>query len=745
MTLNADGSFTYDPNGQFEDLDPGQRINDGAVYTISDPSGLRAFGTLVVTVEGAFERQDGTDGNDVLTVRPRDLQVIQVFDGGPGIDSVDFSQILEDVAVDGAGEATGPGIRRLFFDAERVLGGFGNDTMTVVERGRQVVQQFDGGAGSDSVDFGGVSGGVVVRGHGLAVGSGIAPLAFDAERVAGSGQDDTLTVVARGRQVVQQFDGGGGDDSVDFSEVAGGVVVRGQGSAVGSGIAPLSFDAEKAVGSLDDDTLVVASRGRQVVQQFDGGDGIDTVTFSSIASSVAVGGQGLATGSDIAPLTFNGERVEGSAQDDTLTVVARGRQVVQQFDGGNGFDTVDFGGVSGGVVVRGQGSAVGSGIAPLGFDAERIEGSAQDDTLTVVARGRQVVQRFDGGDGVDSVDFSEAPGGVVVRGQGTAVGSGIAPLRFDAEMVVGSLDDDTLVVASRGRQVVREFDGGDGSDGVDFGGVSGGVLVRGQGTAVGNGIAPLRFDAERVEGSAQDDTLTVVARGRQVVREFDGGDGIDTVAIARAVAHVVNLSTGSVQSGDSIVRLSGVEAAMGNAGDDRLIGDRVGNQLVGAGGDDILRGRAGGDVIAGDENASEAVPASAAATGLGKSAGAEDAAFGDDRVIGGRGDDDLWGDSAQPSHCQLGGADRFVFRPGDGKDVVHDFEQGRDLVVLRGFTQAARADPEFRVGLQAEPPLDFDGLDIEEEAGNSIIRFDGNNSITLRGVVGLAETDFLFF
>lgn len=48
---------------------------------------------------------------------------------------------------------------------------------------------------------------------------------------------------------------------------------------------------------------------------------------------------------------------------------------------------------------------------------------------------------------------------------------------------------------------------------------------------------------------------------------------------------------------------------------------------------------------------------------------------GDDMLEGGRGNDKLWGGE---------GADTFVFGPGEGRDIVNDFEVGSDIVAIKG-------------------------------------------------------------
>jgi len=49
---NADGSFTYDPNGQFEYLQAGNSTTDSFIYTVSDGYGGNDTATVIVTVNG---------------------------------------------------------------------------------------------------------------------------------------------------------------------------------------------------------------------------------------------------------------------------------------------------------------------------------------------------------------------------------------------------------------------------------------------------------------------------------------------------------------------------------------------------------------------------------------------------------------------------------------------------------------------------------------------------------------------
>ncbi len=52
LTLNEDGSFSYDPNGQFDELEDGQEATDSFEYTISDGQGGTDTQTVTVNISG---------------------------------------------------------------------------------------------------------------------------------------------------------------------------------------------------------------------------------------------------------------------------------------------------------------------------------------------------------------------------------------------------------------------------------------------------------------------------------------------------------------------------------------------------------------------------------------------------------------------------------------------------------------------------------------------------------------------
>ena len=53
VTLNTDGSFSYDPNGQFDALGETETGTDSFTYTIDDGNGGTATATVTITIDGA--------------------------------------------------------------------------------------------------------------------------------------------------------------------------------------------------------------------------------------------------------------------------------------------------------------------------------------------------------------------------------------------------------------------------------------------------------------------------------------------------------------------------------------------------------------------------------------------------------------------------------------------------------------------------------------------------------------------
>ncbi|MEL4896703.1 Ig-like domain-containing protein, partial [Crocosphaera sp. Alani8] len=67
LTLNSDGSYNYDPNGVFDNLEEGQSDTDSFEYTVSDGQGGTDNATATITIEGVTENTPPVAVDDTET------------------------------------------------------------------------------------------------------------------------------------------------------------------------------------------------------------------------------------------------------------------------------------------------------------------------------------------------------------------------------------------------------------------------------------------------------------------------------------------------------------------------------------------------------------------------------------------------------------------------------------------------------------------------------------------------------
>lgn len=97
--------------------------------------------------------------------------------------------------------------------------------------------------------------------------------------------------------------------------------------------------------------------------------------------------------------------------------------------------------------------------------------------------------------------------------------------------------------------------------------------------------------------------------------------------------------------------------------------------------------------------------------------------------------DEMWGDAYTVGKHAETGADVFVFAPGNGRDIIHDFEQGKDRIDLTAFADSGIDDFEDVLARTIVQPdgtlviLDVDGLT--------------GNSIMVAGLSSLTVNDFI--
>lgn len=270
-----------------------------------------------------------------------------------------------------------------------------------------------------------------------------------------------------------------------------------------------------------------------------------------------------------------------------------------------------------------------------GFTTIEIHAGAGNDRIVAsMATGL-----YDGGDGLDTVDYSGFGAGISgdLRGGFTVQAGKILHTLVNIESLVGTRFDD-LLTAGRGDARLYGGDGNDifipgagqnllsggaGFDRVDYGqstdirgvvaSLADGKTQDGRngagGTDTYEGIESLigsRFD-DVLEGDAGDNTLnggdgddTIFGSGGSDT--LDGDAGRNTLDYSRlAVAVTVNLANGTVQkAGGGIDRIAHFSEVIGTRGNDTFQA-AAGSTLRGGDGDDIFKGSQGSSTLDGGE------------------------------------------------------------------------------------------------------------------------------------------------
>jgi serralysin len=275
----------------------------------------------------------------------------------------------------------------------------------------------------------------------------------------------------------------------------------------------------------------------------------------------------------------------------------------------------------------------------------------------------------------------------------------------------------------------------------------------GNDTLQGSGfVATLYGDARSMTGHGRggDDVFHSTARSAKVVGDAERMDhhatgGNDTIgggalgSSSSLYGDAVTMSGHARGGNDSITFTGGnfiqaygdAETLSGHSrgGNDSITVSNGGNPASLTAilyGDGSLSGKArgGDDTVAGSGNA-------ASNTLYGDGSLSDKAHGGDDILISGAGVPDLmWGDGEIVGPDATTGSDRFVFTPGNGADVIGDFERGKDDIDLTAFATA---------GIHGLDDLVFTQAETE-----TVIDLGDGNSVTLLGVTALCEKDFLF-
>lgn len=445
--------------------------------------------------------------------------------------------------------------------------------------------------------------------------------------------------------------------------------------------------------TVDDLTII----GTDAVDQLNGSDGDDTIDGRGGADAMGdIDGMG-SLGNDIYVVDNPGDQVFENAASGTDTVQTN--LAVYSLESTANVENLT------GTSSAGQ-SLTGNALANV------ITGGSGNDVLEGLGGG----DVLNGGDGNDTASYEHAAAAVRVNlSTFGALGDAAGDTYISIENVKGSAFNDSIT----GDDNANILDGGAGDDAIN-GGAGDDTLLGGAGDdQLGGGSGN-----DTIVGGVGNDAIF----GEEGNNQLSGGDGND-VLVSGAGNDIIGGDAGN----DRINAGSGDDVIFGGAGDDELGGGAGNDIIVGDAGEDALFGEAGDDKMNGGDS-NDIVLGGDGNDEVGGGAGSDyvSGGAGDDTVFGESGSDVLDGGTGNDILVGGSGDDLFVFRGGDGADLIVDFTAGgaedRMLLIDTGLHSFA----------DVQAASSFDAV-----TGTTVITYDGG-AITVVGAGHLVADDFLF-
>ena len=694
----------------------------------------------------------GSDANDVFSVGSSGQHFIDgrggsnsvVFNGTEAV-TIDLGTVLAPNSTGYAGAMTKAAGTDYFYNINGATGGAGNDTIYGTPTddqlgGGQGSNLIDGRGGSDTYRAGSYAGVAPTTGATIDLGDGNLGFAinswggtdtlFSVENARGTQFADTMTGAVNGA-LVSYIRGDGGNDVLRAPTAGSAVTADYAGSLTGVvvhlnlnftsddgwfGGQDLLINIDRVRGSSNADAIVGNDAGNAIM----GEDGNDVIYGLGAADFLDAG-----SGNDTVYGGLGDDSVFGGGGDDAilgedgndLLYGLDGRDVV---NGGAGNDTLAGGagddivaGVDGDDLVYGEdGNDVLYGQA----GSDTLYGGAGDDVVRAGTESDTVV-----GDSGNDLLVGE-DGNDILNGQD------------DNDTLLGGFGDDSLL-GGNGADVVYGEDGRD----ILYGEAGSDILYGG----AGDDVVRAGSENDIAVGEGGNDLLL----GEDGNDILDGQDDSDTLLGGLGNDSLLGGSGTDVLYGedgnDVLYGQSGNDTLVGGAGDDQLLGGNEDDSLYGQAGNDLISGEIGDDIVFGDTGndtilggiGNDSLNGEADGDSLFGEAGL-DTLFGgvgndymrggdgNDVLIGGEGNDEMFGDA---------GVDVFVFAPGFGADIIHDFSPHAaegDLIQFQAGTFSSYA------AVQAAS---------QQVGANVVITFSATDMITLENVnlASLSSSDFV--
>ena len=317
-----------------------------------------------------------------------------------------------------------------------------------------MANNFDGGAGSDTVSYANSNLAVIIDLGGQITWDGVVNDTLSSiENAIGSSNNDSIygdagnNVLDGGNGGTDLIDGGGGSDTVSYASSNLGVIIDLGGQITWDGVANDTLSSiENAIGSSNNDSIYgdagnnVLDGGNGGTDLIDGGGGSDTVSYASSNLGVVIDLGGQITWDGVANDTLSSiENAIGSSNNDSIygdagnNVLDGGNGGTDLIDGGAGSDTVSYASSNLGVVIDLGGQITWDGVANDTLSSiENAIGSSRSDTIygdggnNVLDGGNGGTDSIDGGGGIDTVSYASSNTGVIIDLGGQITWDGVA-------------------------------------------------------------------------------------------------------------------------------------------------------------------------------------------------------------------------------------------------------------------------------------------------------------------------------
>jgi len=574
------------------------------------------FNDRIVTSKEDNKIETGKGDDLIISSRGNDT-----IDGGVGNDTVSYEKnenaiLVEDYESNNTVVDKNGVLKDKLFNVENITGSVLNDKITA----SKIVAEdniIDGGAGDDIIDGG----------------------AGDDKLYGSEGDDHISDTIGK-----NYFNGGAGSDTIDYSKMEKGIDFRMNPQEETSlvkikeidGVLTVKDtvkDVENIIGTNYDDNIytnegnnkIETGKGDDIISEgfgsnvVDGGEGSDTLDYSQIEGNITIDISKTINQTiyddgtnSIQTKYTNVENVIGTNYDDNIT----GNSSINEIKSGLGDDIID--GKEGDNRLFGQ---EGSDIINAGDGKNYVEDKFGNNTITLGHGGNEV--RVEGGD--NKITTGDGEDNIYLKNNTNEVSTGAGNDTVDGGSGTDIIEDgegDDIVDGKEGNDMFIISDGTDtiqgglGDDTINFKNYSTNLDIKintENAQVVGTPGTKVFKSIENVIGGNKNDKI----QGNFKINKIDGGSGSDTIDYSFVNTEnygvTINLSDNDYKlkdTGDTYKATSGykeevvdtlesIENAIGTNDNDLIIGNKSSNEIEASDGNDTIIGSDGNDIVDG--------------------------------------------------------------------------------------------------------------------------------------------------